>query len=133
MQFSQGANFLGVVFTGGAFIGGIFIGVYFLRGQFSGGQFSGRQFFWYQFYKLFYKYSSTISLMKHKFLCLCSDLKYKYIPNTEYKIYLQNEKMAKLFLPIFLTKEGSSKYIKLFAKWNCDTNYKKKQPSRSVL
>ena len=46
----------------------------------------------------------------------CSDLKYKCIHNTEYKMYLQNEKMTKLFLSIFLTKEGLSKYIKLLCK-----------------
>ena len=45
---------------------------------------------------LFYKCSSNTSLTKHDFLCLCFDLKYKWIHNIEYKIYLQNEKMANL-------------------------------------
>ena len=50
----------------------------------------------FQFYTLIYKYSLTISLTKHDFLCLCFDLKYKWIHNIEYKMYLQNEEMAKL-------------------------------------
>ena len=38
----------------------------------------------------------------------------KYIHNREYKMYWQNEKIAKLWvLSIFLTKEGLNKYIKL--------------------
>ena len=36
--------------------------------------------------------------MKHDFLCLCFDLKNKCIHNIEYKMYLQNEKMAKLWV-----------------------------------
>ena len=37
----------------------------------------------------------------------------KYIHNREYKMYWQNEKIAKLWvLSIFLTKEGLNKYIK---------------------
>ena len=46
----------------------------------------------------------------------------KYIHNREYKMYWQNEKIAKLWvLSIFLTKEGLSKYIKLLCEmklWN---------------
>ena len=38
----------------------------------------------------------------------------KYIQNRVYKMYLQNENIAKLWvLSIFLTKEGLNKYIKL--------------------
>ena len=47
---------------------------------------------------LFYKCSSNTSLTKHDFLCLCFDPKYKWIHNIEYKIYLQNEKMANLWV-----------------------------------
>ena len=41
----------------------------------------------------------------------------KCIHNIEYKMYLQNEKMADCeFLSIFLTKEGLNKYITLLCK-----------------
>ena len=44
----------------------------------------------------------------------------KCIHNIEYKMYLQNEKMPKLWvLSIFLTKEGSNKQ-NFFEKWNWD-------------
>ena len=73
---------------------------------------------------LYFIYSSTVSLTKHDFLCLCFDLKnaikcickMKRWQNCEFLICKMKRWQNCEFLLTFLTKEGLNKHIKLFCK-----------------
>ena len=61
-----------------------------------------------------YLINETWSLV-FMFLCI------KCIHSIEYKMYLQNEKMAKLLVFVdFSNKRRSENIYNFFAKWNCD-------------
>ena len=70
-----------------------------------------------QFYTLLYKNSSTISLTKLDFLCLCFDPSINAFTMQSIKCICNMKRWQNCeFLQIFLTKEGSNKYIKLLCK-----------------